>query len=254
MLSEIQELLDGYTAWLKKNMNLREIDDWIEVTTPYVDRHNDQLQIYAKRENGHFLLTDDGYTMQDLESSGCSLGTPKRQELLKLTLNGFGVKMNHEHLQVTATPENFLLRKHSLIQAMLAVNDLFYLAEPVVKSLFFEDVVAWLDLSDIRYTPKVKFTGISGYDHLFDFVIPKSRSQPERIMSAINRPSRSTALTFINSWTDTREVRSPESQAFALLNDIEQQIPAEVSEALTAYSIRPVFWSKREEVEKRLAA
>jgi hypothetical protein len=58
---------------------------------------------------------------------------------------------------------------------MLAVNDLFYLAEPFVKSLFFEDVVAWMDESEVRYTPKVKFTGVSGYDHLFDFVIPKSR-------------------------------------------------------------------------------
>ncbi len=72
----------------------------------------------------------------------------------------------------TATAEDFPLKKHSLIQAMLAVNDLFYLAKPVVESLFFEDVVAWLDANDIRYTPGVKFPGISGYDHLFSFVIP----------------------------------------------------------------------------------
>jgi hypothetical protein len=254
MLSDIQELLDRYTAWLKNSINLREIGDWVEITTPYVDRHNDQLQIYAKRENGHFLLTDDGHTMQDLESSGCNLGTPKRQELLKMTLNGFGVKLDSEQLKVTATPESFPLKKHSLIQAMLAVNDLFYLAEPVVKSLFFEDVIAWLDLSDVRYTPKVKFTGFSGYDHLFDFVVPKSRRAPERILRAINRPSRATAETFIHSWSDTREVRSPESQAYAILNDSEQPVPAEVPEALGAYNIRPVVWSHREEVRERLVA
>ncbi len=50
----------------------------------------------------------------------------------------------------------------------------------MVLSLFYEDVVTWLDLHEIRYTPKVKFTGKSGFDHLFDFVIPKSRSSPER--------------------------------------------------------------------------
>ena len=32
----------------------------------------------------------------------------------------------------------------SLLQAMLAVNDMFYLAVPMVASLFYEDVVAWL--------------------------------------------------------------------------------------------------------------
>ena len=40
-----------------------------------------------------------------------------------------------------------------------SVNDLFYLAVPVVASLFLEDVTAWLELHDIRFTPNVKFTG-----------------------------------------------------------------------------------------------
>ena len=254
MLSDIRELLDRYNAWLKNNTNVREIDDWVEITTPYIDRSNDQMQIYARRENGHFLLTDDGYTIGDLESSGCNLSTNKRQDLLKVTLNGFGVKLNEEKLQVTATADTFPLKKHSLIQAMLAVNDLFYLAEPIVKSLFYEDVVAWLDERDVRYTPKVKFTGISGYDHLFDFVIPKSRREPERILKALTRPSRATAETFIHAWSDTREVRPPESTAFAILNDIGQQIPSEVPEALSAYSITPVYWSKRENVRELLVA
>jgi hypothetical protein len=73
------------------------------------------------------------------------------------------------------------MRKHNLLQAMLAVNDLFFLSIQMVASLFYEDVVSWLDTNEIRYTPNVKFTGKSGYDHLFDFVIPKSRRQPERI-------------------------------------------------------------------------
>ena len=74
-----------------------------------------------------------------------------------MTLHGFGVRMNNEAIEVHASPENFPARKHNLIQAILAVNDLFYLAQPVVENLFFEDVIAWLDANDIRYTPKVKF-------------------------------------------------------------------------------------------------
>ena len=254
MLSDIQELLDRYNAWLKEGSHLREVDDWVEITTPYVDRHNDQLQIYARRENGHFLLSDDGYIIRDLETSGCTLATAKRQELLKMTLNGFGVKQNHDELLVTATPENFPLRKHNLIQAMLAVNDLFYLAEPIVKSLFYEDVVAWLDESDVRYTPKVKFTGVSGYDHLFDFVIPKSKRAPERIMRAINRPRRDIAEAFLHAWTDTQQVRAKDSLAFAVLNDIGRPVPDDVPEAFTAYHIRPVLWTQRDQVREELAA
>jgi uncharacterized protein DUF1829/uncharacterized protein DUF1828 len=254
MLEEIRALLDRYAAWLRDKTNLREVNDWIEITTPYLDRHNDYLQIYARRENGRLLLTDDGHIIRDLELSGCNLGTPKRQELLKMTTNGFGVRLSSGALEVTASPESFPLRKHSLMQAMLAVNDLFYLAEPMVKSLFYEDVVAWLDASEIRYTPNVKFTGKSSYDHHFDFVIPKSPKEPERILHAINRPSRDTAQSFIFSWSDTRDERSPASRAYALLNDTEQTVTSGVLEALRSYQIRPVVWSRREEVRVELAA
>lgn len=137
---------------------------------------------------------------------------------------------------------------------MLAVNDLFYLAKPKVDSLFVEDVVAWLDANDIRYTPDVKFTGLSGFDHLFGFVIPKSRKQPERIVQAINRPTRDNAEAFIHAWTDTREVRPSESKAYAFLNDIEQPISGGVLDAFLNYRIQPVPWSQRVEVVAELAA
>jgi hypothetical protein len=253
-VAEIERLLKDYREWLKDRTTLREVNgSWVEITTPYLDRHNDALQIYVRGENGGFILTDDSYTIHDLESSGCKLDSEKRKDLLRMTLNGFGVKLNHEAIEVQATPENFPLRKHNLVQAMLAVNDLFYLAKPVIESLFYEDVVSWLDANDIRYTPKVKFTGISGYDQHFDFAIPKSKRQPERLVQAINRPTRDTALLFINAWGDTRQVRPPESKAYAMLND-EQPISSAVTDALRNYGIHPVPWTQRIEVVTELAA
>jgi len=254
MIDEIQNLLDRYIVWLKDKTTLRQIDDWIEITTPYLDRHNDYLQIYARRQNGSYLLTDDGYVLNDLQQSGCKLDSAKRQDLLKMTLNGFGVQLHEGSLQIHASGDNFALRKHNLIQAMLAVNDLFYLAVPMVASLFYEDVVAWLDVHEIRYTPKVKFTGKSGYDHLFDFVIPKSRTRPERILQTINRPSRDTAQAVAFSWIDTKEVRPPDSTAYAFLNDSDQTISPGVIDALRNYEVNPVLWSGREATRQELAS
>jgi hypothetical protein len=254
MMNEVQTLLDQYWAWLRDKSTLRQINDWIEITTPYLDRHNDYLQIYARRRDGGFVLTDDGYVLQDLEQSGCRIDGEKRQGLLKMTLAGFGVRLEDHALEVHASSDNFALRKHNLVQAMLAANDLFYLSSPTVVSLFYEDVVAWLDLSDIRYTPKVKFTGKSGYDHLFDFVIPKSRVQPERIVKAINRPNRDTAESLAFAWVDTKEVRSPDSRAYAVLNDLEYSISESVLDAMRSYDLRPVLWSGRERMREELAA
>lgn len=255
MIDEVRDLLDNYSRWLRDKNVLREVNDqYVEITTPYLDRHNDYTQIYVRRENGGFLLTDGGDTIQDLRSSGCDLETKKRKDLLAATLNGFGIQRESDALIVKATPQNFSLRKHNLVQAMLAVNDLFYLAVPVVSSLFFEDVTAWLELHDIRYTPNAKFTGKSGYDHTFDFVVPSSRRAPERLIRAVNRPSRDLAEALAFSWIDTKEVRPPNSRFYALLNDEERRPSPSIVDALKNYEIVPVLWSDREEIRVELAA
>ena len=254
MISEIQRLLDEYVAWLRQGISLQQIGEWVEITTPYLDRHNDHLQIYARRDDGGFKLTDDGYIIQDLRQSGCKLETPKREELLRQALNGFGVRLNGEALEVHASVHTFAPRKHNLVQAMLAVNDLFYLAEPMVLSLFYEDVVSWLESHEVRYTTKVKFTGRSGFDHVFDFVIPKSRQQPERVVTTINRPGKEQAEHVAFEWLDTKEVRPPASRAYALLNDQQRPVPESITDALESYSVTPVPWSRREEVAAELNA
>ena len=193
MIEEIRTLISEYNRWLNDKTSIRKIDgNWVEITTPHLDRHNDYLQLYLKLDSGgHILLSDDGYIINDLKLSGCEFTTKKRQDLLRVTLNGFGVKLEKEQLYIEATKENFALQKHNLIQAMLAINDMFYLSVSTVSSLFLEDVTEWLDQNSIRYIPRVKFTGKSGFDHLFDFAIPKSNTKPERILQTITSPTRS---------------------------------------------------------------
>ncbi len=256
MIDEVQLLLDRYWRWLQDETGLRQVGDWVEITTPYLDRHNDCLQIYAKPHDGGFLLTDDGYTVEDLEQSGCTLDSTRRKALLRTTLNGFGVRIDGttNALEVRTSADDFALRKHNLLQAILAVNDLFYAASSSGSSLFHEDVVTWLDDSDVRYTPNVTFTGKSGYGHRFDFVIPKSRVRPERVLRAINRPSRDTAQAMTFAWIDTREVRISESRAYAILNDSDLSVTPQVLDAMRNYDVTPILWSHREDALEVLAA
>lgn len=254
MNEEISKLMAQYWDWLRDKTKLREINGHIEITTPYLDRHNDRLQIYATKSNGHFVLTDDGYVIQDLQRSGCELKTKKRRALLETTLNGFGVQLTGDALLVETTPETFARKKHNLVQAMLAVNDLFYVASATVANLFWEDVSDWLTLRDVRFTPRAKFTGKTGYDHLFDFVIPASRHAPERILQTINRPNRDTAQAVAFAWIDTKEVRSASSRVYAMLNDSEHEPTPAVLDALKNYGVEPIRWSAREAAVQILSA
>ncbi len=200
------------------------------------------------------MLTDDGYVLRDLEQTGCALDTSKRRGLLHTTLRGFGVREHDGALEVNTSENNFPAKKHDLLQAMLAINDLFYLAQPTVANLFKEDAIAWLEAHRIRYTPEVQFAGRSGYDHHFHFVIPKSASQPERIVQAIAHPTADAAKSLAFAWVDTRETRPVESRAYALLNDESDSASEPVVSALRNYEVTPVLWTQREEVAHELVA
>jgi hypothetical protein len=54
---------------------------------------NDSVQICARRSDGAFTPTDDGYPLEDLEQTGGALDSRDRQDLLKMTLNGFGLQL-----------------------------------------------------------------------------------------------------------------------------------------------------------------
>lgn len=245
-VKECEELLNDYTRWLRQQITVTELETGCEITTPFLDRHNDMLQIYLQRENGHYILSDDGYTLADLQMSGVDLSTPKRQEALETMLRGFGVEQHENALRVKTQKEQLPQRKHALLQAMLAVNDLFLTAQARVASFFYEDVEQYLALHDIRFVPHASFIGRSGYTHQFDFVIPASKKSAERLIKAIGSPNKDNLTSFMFAWQDTKEVRAPHAQAVAFLNDGQKSLRADSLSALEAYNIHPIAWSQRD--------
>ncbi len=250
---ECQQLIDAYVDWLRKGLAVERLGAACELTTPFLDRHNDHLQIYAVREDGKIILTDDGYILSDLRTSGTDLKSGKRRDVLKSLLNGFGVQTDGRQLKVEASSQNLGQRVHSLVQAMLAVNDMFVLAKPRVATLFWEDVRSFLDVNDVRYNPRVKLPGRTGFDHAIDFLIPKSRARPERIVQTINAPTKNMITAYLFTLEDTRERRGEDSEAYAFLNDVDREVGGDIVEALETYRVIPALWSKRNDYIPALA-
>lgn len=254
MIEEIEELIKQYQDWLKDRTAFRILEDAVEITTPFLNRHNDYIQIYANKVHDDYILTDGGETIEDLEMCGISINTAKRRELVKMAVNGFGVTENDNIISVKTPLHKFPLAKHSLIQAIIAVNDLFYSARTLSNNIFYDDVRLWLDEIEVRYILDAAFIGKSGYTHKFHFVIPKSRYASERFVQTINHPSKNAAESIAFSWIDTRDRRQEDSTAFAVINDHERSIPYGMEDALSNYGIVPVKWSARRQAIERLAA
>jgi hypothetical protein len=244
--------IGNYVSWLNEELRVEELGTSCVISTPFLDRHNDEIEVYVeKRDDGQLFLTDDGYTLSDLRHCGVELDTAKREAHLDKILNGFGVRLSGDELHVHTSAKDFPQRKHNLIQAILTINDMFVMGEESVLQLFKEDVEKLLRQHHIPVFRDLKLSGHSGFDHKFDFGIPGSES--EAVLQAVNRLTRDHAASIAFMVSDVMRARGEGALvAYAFLNDEGNELNSDHIDALTAYNIRPLRWSKREEGVERL--
>lgn len=243
---EIQNLINEYTQWLNAGFSAVECGEFYELTTPYLDRYNDNIQIYVKQnENGSYFLTDDGYIISNLQSSGVSFSNaPKRRDMLYRIARNFGVTVKDNNLEITATKSDYPQKKHMLIQTMLTVDDMF-IAEPnTVKNFFTEDVGLFLDSHDIFYSRDFSLAGKTGSLYVYEYHLQRTKEKPERFCKALNHLSEATRNLTIFNWLDTQEKRADKSELILFLND-EKKIEDSDLEAFRSYGVNAILWSQR---------
>lgn len=253
IINEVQTLNSDYFEWLRNREVLRSIDDqWVEISTPFLDRHNDCLDIYVKRvDKNNFMMTDDGYIISDLLICGFDINTPKRRSILREILSGSRVRCVNDRLEISFSHSEFSQSKHSLIQAMISVNDMFY-STVQYRTSFSEDLAGWLDACGVCYVQKVCFQGKTGMFHKFFGVIPKSKERPERFLEPINNPDGNSVKCLLFEWEDTRDERPPGAVLLPVLNDSDKKIKAEYEHAFESFGISCMRWTKRDSFKKQL--
>lgn len=245
--AECQHLVNEYLNWLKQELRATALDGSCQITTPFLDRHNDAIEIYIERKDGSLRLTDDGYTIRDLRASGMEFTTEKRKAHLGTVLNGFGVRREGDEICVVGSLEDFPQKKHNLVQAILAVNDMFVMAEEHVLSLFKEDVALFLETYRIPTFSDFKLSGKSGFDHKFDFGLPKTPDRPQRVLQAINNLAKDSTTSLAFALADVRALRTDPLGALAMINDALRPPSEEFLTALRAYEVEPILWSQRQQ-------
>lgn len=249
----MKDLIQSYIDWLKQKINYKEVNGNYEIRTPFVNHMNDYIQIYLKRDaDDRILITDDGETIKNLEMEGLEFSTPSRKKELEVILNGFGITVNDYELTTYATSQTFPMRKHNFIQAVLAVDDLHILAQPKIEAFFVEDVINYLEQNSIRYSKNIILQGKSSFQHKFDILIPASPKANERIVKIVVHPRKQNIISHLFGFEDTKLARN--NDGIMILNDVEQEIPADVTQAIKEYGIYDIPWTKRERHKEKLAA
>ncbi|MCX4084214.1 DUF1828 domain-containing protein [Rickettsia hoogstraalii] len=88
------------------------------ITTPYLDYHNDYLQIYLIAEEQGYILTDDGWILDDIKSLKAD---DESLKLIERILKRFGIERNEDEISVKTDLANFTKAKE---QFMRTVNEM----------------------------------------------------------------------------------------------------------------------------------
>ena len=237
---------EKYIKWLEQEISVNKIGEYLEITSPFLDRYNDYLQVYAKLEaDDEIILTDDAYIINNLQMSGVDINSNKRKQVLESFLNKYNVKLEEDALVTKSGIEDFPQKILFLMQAMLNIDDMFMLSQNKVASIFLEDVTEFLDSRDIFYSKDVSFVGKSGFIYSYEYLLQRTKEKPERLCKVINNPNKQNFQNTIFMWNDTKETRDNNSQLIVFLND-ENKIDATVIEGFKNYNVNTIPWSERE--------
>lgn len=169
-----EELSRSYFKWYKKQISFDNItDNIVQIDLPFLDNFNDEITIYAiDLPNNKIKLTDDGWTLNNLEEHGVNIRRSKtRGKIFENEVKSYGVIVSDDELSLTASRSKFPEAKHRLLQAILFVNNMFMLSSPNATNVFLDDLKISFETNNIRVTQSVSFLGNSGLSHKFDFLI-----------------------------------------------------------------------------------
>ena len=121
--------------------------DRFRVFTPFMFEDGDHLSIVLKRENGTWILSDEGHTYMhltyDLDEKDLQRGT--RQKIITNALSVFTVEDREGELIIFIPDDRYGDALYSFVQALLRITDVTYLSRERVRSTFMEDFKAFME-------------------------------------------------------------------------------------------------------------
>ncbi|WP_175637040.1 DUF1828 domain-containing protein [Oceanobacillus sojae] len=241
-----------FDQWNKDHLSFKNQGDFIEITTPFVDMHHDLIQLYLveKKEKTPYVLTDDGYILNELQMLGVDVNnTQKRKDFFEITLKVFGVEYNKNsnELYVTFnTLEDYPKRQHNLLQCIIKISDMLLTSKNTVVSIFTEEITNYFETKNVIFSPNLGFIGKTGNQQTFDFVIPHSPKKNEKLIKAVNKPASDNYTNTLFPFTDVQSIRS-NSEFIVIANDVNTPIADKFQSSLTNWEVKVLPWSQRED-------
>lgn len=223
---------DSYIKWLKDEI----IVEQDEIITPFLDFHNDHISIFCKQENDKIFLSDGGITYDNLDEIGLNMESQAKKSLINVCLSGYPVSFDEKTKEVfiIASFSQIASAKHSLIQAVMSLNDISLTGKYRLPNAFKKEVARVLDELDITYTKDKAVSGAFGnIYHKIDFILPRKNAK-EIFIKAINNPSKQALEAAFFEYADIKN--KDEIEALIIYNDFEHSLNESMADISETYA------------------
>lgn len=218
-----------YFDWLFKGYNFLDInDDVVEITTPFLDPDFDSIIMYAEfLNNNTILLTDDGWTIDNLESHGVSFSKQSKivnHHLQEIT-NYLGLEVNQDkEIFIKTSIDKFPIAKQRLLQGIMQVNDLIVFQKNSKSNLLSDIIEEILLDNDIIFDYKPAYTGKNGITVQFDFSIPTHGRANSKVIKAISNGNNLNSSKLLTMDTQLLKYTKYNHNYIAIFDDINHPI------------------------------
>lgn len=181
--SALQEELD---AFLSTEYRIEEYGELFVLSTPFTDVHNDLIEVALVPGEGSLRITDSGETIADFAMSGYRMTDARRRRIDQI-LARFNLHLDHGEIWCSVTDQGVGEAVQRMLQALSNIQEIYPVnPEPSLTGREIADVVGKsLHSSGLSYAGDVRLRGRSAIEHHADFVIERSNSYPDCIVSTV---------------------------------------------------------------------
>lgn len=194
------------------------------VFTPFLFEDGDHLAIVLKKENGRWLLSDEGHTYMhltyDVDERDLARGT--RQKVIGNALSAFSIEDREGELVLAIPEERYGDALYSFVQGVLKIADVSYLSRERVRSTFMDDFRAFMeeqvpshrrewDWHDVKNDPDGKYLvdcRVNGLDRqLFVYALPSDDKVRDATISLLQFERWQLRFSSMGIFEDQEEVQ-----------------------------------------------
>ncbi|CAJ2231442.1 DUF1828 domain-containing protein [Companilactobacillus paralimentarius] len=228
----------------------------IRFNTPFVDPFGDQISLLIiSNYNSTYTVSDQGYTIWNIESRGTNL-TKKdstRLRLLKniLSMNQADLNNTFDINKTVSSREDIAQAINDVLDSVIKVSDLTYGNRNNTRSIFKDDVLDYITQNKNKFSFDLGFSvkGKSNLRYDLDFVFrPKLKvTKWAKLYTSLNK---TTAEVIMGIWLDTENYRNQNIGNDTSFNIIVQNLDSKsekFKDSLIQHNINVVSFNNKED-------